>query len=836
MASTTTDVAPPTGPSSERTGPNASQRGGHRGRGRRSGGPGGAGEGRGGSRKPRGDRSGRGGRDGLQQHQHKPQDGVPEDEQRPESRASVLAGPAAPQATAMVKPDADDVASDADSPVCFICADPVIYSAIAPCTHTTCHICALRMRALYKNRACAHCRTEAEWVIFSKLEEKKFIDFTASDIVSTNEILGIKFDDKAIESDTNLLLHYNCPADDCIRACRGWPDLHHHVRSAHSRILCDLCVRNKKVFTHEHTLFTQQELRKHERTGDDQPGSENQSGFKGHPECSFCRQRFYSSDELYTHCRDKHERCHICDRRDPTAQQQYYIDYNALAAHFTKDHFMCADEECMEKKFIVFENEVDLKAHQLEIHPNGLSKNAKRDARRIDLSQFAEPRSNDRGGNRRRRNDGRGQQEREEAPIRTEQQMTRAELAYHRTLAVQSAQSTTQRTFGGQLTEPAYATRAPPPSAARPAAQSVAATTSQAPLARPPARPAEPSPAVVAAAVVRDAFPPLARPSPPVSRPSPPVSRPSPPTAAASSSATRGPITNAGRGAPVTDDIKRLRHAAVIDRAFNMLRHNDKKLDTFKADISRYRQDHLTASDLVNQFGALFDTNAPELGVLIKELADLFEDEPKRQGLLKAWNDWKVINEDYPPFVGASSSGSGGTQNSRVLKIKSSTSHSARSTTARQGAWGAAAVVPSSASASFSSAPSSTSGPAPRSANRQGPGAHAPTPWVAPSAPARPIASGPSAVAGPSRKVGKDEFPSLPTKPPPPPGWGPIKKKDPYAAYNGAPPPQVGAWGGGGSGGEQSADPSESEEVGGSSNAGKKKKGKQKQILFHVGL
>jgi hypothetical protein len=308
----------------------------------------------------------------------------------------------------------------------------------------------------------------------------------------------------------------------------------------------------------------QQELRKHERTGDDQPGSENQSGFKGHPECGFCRQRFYSSDELFTHCRDKHERCHICDRRNPTAQQQYYIDYNALAAHFTKDHFMCADEECMEKKFIVFENEVDLKAHQLEVHPNGLSKNAKRDARRVDLSQFAEPRSNDRGGNRRRRNDGRGQQEQEEAPIRSEQQMTRAELAYqrelayNRTLAVQSAQSTTQRTFGGQLTEPAHAARAPPPSAARPAAQPVAATTSQAPPARPPARPAEPSPAVVAAAVARDAFPPLARPSPPVSRPSPPVSRPSPPAAAASSSATRGPITNAGRGAPVTDDVKRL--------------------------------------------------------------------------------------------------------------------------------------------------------------------------------------------------------------------------------------------------------------------------------------
>ena len=57
-----------------------------------------------------------------------------------------------------VIPDADDAASDPDSSVCFICADPVQYSSIAPCNHVTCHICALRMRALYKNRACAHCR------------------------------------------------------------------------------------------------------------------------------------------------------------------------------------------------------------------------------------------------------------------------------------------------------------------------------------------------------------------------------------------------------------------------------------------------------------------------------------------------------------------------------------------------------------------------------------------------------------------------------------------------------------------------------------------------------
>lgn len=42
--------------------------------------------------------------------------------------------------------------------VCFICASPVVYQSTAPCNHQTCHICALRLRALYKTRACAHCR------------------------------------------------------------------------------------------------------------------------------------------------------------------------------------------------------------------------------------------------------------------------------------------------------------------------------------------------------------------------------------------------------------------------------------------------------------------------------------------------------------------------------------------------------------------------------------------------------------------------------------------------------------------------------------------------------
>lgn len=47
---------------------------------------------------------------------------------------------------------------EVDAEVCFICASPVEHNAVAPCNHRTCHICSLRLRALYKTKACAHCR------------------------------------------------------------------------------------------------------------------------------------------------------------------------------------------------------------------------------------------------------------------------------------------------------------------------------------------------------------------------------------------------------------------------------------------------------------------------------------------------------------------------------------------------------------------------------------------------------------------------------------------------------------------------------------------------------
>ncbi|KIV94556.1 hypothetical protein PV10_02311 [Exophiala mesophila] len=529
-------------------------------------------------------------------------------------------------------------AVDDEAEICFICASPIEHVAIAPCNHQTCHICSLRLRALYKTRACAHCRTESPFVIFTDNADKRFEDFTPSDFVKVDDNLGIKYEKDVILEDTILLLRYNCPDRECEVACLGWPDLHRHVKTKHGKIMCDHCTRHKKVFTHEHELFTFGDLRKHERFGDDNPGAIDQSGFKGHPECGFCRQRFYGDDELYTHCRERHERCHICDRRNGGRNPQYYLDYAALEKHFAKAHHVCLDAECQANKTNVFESEMDLKAHQLSEHPNGLSKDARRDARLVNLSGFdlRTPYQPERRGGRQERNDrgiGRGRDPNADPlPVSSAQPLSRAELAYQRQLAIQSSQSVSSRSFGGQLTQAA-------------------------PVSRPQTSTGPP----------RSDLPPMENLSLNQAAQPPPNMTPQ-------------------------EQARNLRHQAVISRAASLLKNDQTKLSQFRTHISAYRSGTSSATDLIDAIFDLFDSPSSEIGKLVRELADLYEDETKQQSLLSAWNNWRSINEDYPSLPGPSGtlpgvtgSGSGGR---RVLTLKKSTVQSSRSAVSRQGSWG----------------------------------------------------------------------------------------------------------------------------------------------------
>jgi hypothetical protein len=188
-------------------------------------------------------------------------------------------------------------------------------------------------------------------------------------------------------------------------------------------------------------------------------------------------------------------------------------------------------------------------------------------------------------------------------------------------------------------------------------------------------------------------------------------------------------------------------------------------------------------------------------------------------------------NEDYPPIAGApstpsssSSTAAAAASANRVLKLKSSTARSSRSTTAQSTSWGTAALSPAASYPTL----------AQTHPNRVGRGAVSATPWIAPQAPPNSTINTGSRAA-PATAGRKDEFPSLPPKKQIP-GWTPVQSKSRWGEPPASP---ANVWGGVGNSQQQQQEEEEGGGDGGGEaqgGVGRKKKGKGKQLLFHVGL
>ncbi len=61
-------------------------------------------------------------------------------------------------ATTDVSASQTEEPQDDSQDLCWICAEPVKYYAVSVCNHRTCHVCALRLRVLYKKLDCTFCK------------------------------------------------------------------------------------------------------------------------------------------------------------------------------------------------------------------------------------------------------------------------------------------------------------------------------------------------------------------------------------------------------------------------------------------------------------------------------------------------------------------------------------------------------------------------------------------------------------------------------------------------------------------------------------------------------
>ncbi|KAI8069690.1 hypothetical protein BC940DRAFT_297351 [Gongronella butleri] len=682
----------------------------------------------------------------------------------------------------------DDDDSDDEGDFCFICTEPIVTYAVTPCNHRTCHICALRLRALYKTKNCVYCKTEQKTVIFTKHPTKLFEEFTKKDIHSVDKKLDIQFEDELIHQDTVLSLQFNCPDPECDVACDGWAQLKKHTNKEHNVLLCDLCIKNKKIFAHEHTLYTAVQLNKHYKQGDKALNKDDDSGFKGHPECAFCRMSFYGDDELFTHCRQKHEQCHICVRNG--IRHEYYPDYNAMERHFRKDHYLCMYRECLDKKFIVFDTELDLKAHEVEEH--GASGRVELN---FDYGQH-QGASSGRGKGRQRSQQQPPQQQQQQQPSAAPQQAPRNEPVTRPVLASEdfpsisgaAAASTAPRRIPGQPKNRLQGTSAGGSRMKKPSGFG---------------------------GLTEEQWPDLRQNA-----------------SGTATSSSPSPSTGRRGSATVPDEAQVQRHASVLDKLSRLL-GGPSDVEQFRAVTTAYRNNSIDITGYVNEIIRLCKNDGAKTTTILKDVEELIDNPEKKQEIMRAWRNAQANVENFPalaPLNDRAPVGHGTSK--RVLVIKGSNTRvgGTRSTgKSASGVWDRVANAASAANGTQRTSPRGS----PSSSRPSSPMLY-PTPQIrnktawagtsSSSSTASPAASSSPAAAKSDFPPITQHFPSLPAASRP--HTAILKLRQNKAATS--------AWSPDGA--RAAADTQEEAPVDTPAANNKKKSKKGKQVLFRVGL
>ncbi|KAL3788515.1 hypothetical protein HJC23_006553 [Cyclotella cryptica] len=291
---------------------------------------------------------------------------------------------------------------------CLVCYSSQLrrHRALSPCGHDDiCAPCTLRLRYLHNDLKCVVCKTVNETVIVTDRDGVKYADFNSwgddlgGDYVYREEC-GMHFPKEYYQSVVLPLFGYQCgmpgcdfdesevfvtegeekgdddtniggdsknkkkkaPARQVKKRLTNLDALKNHLRTTHGMTLCDLCITNKRDFVSKLGRFTPTGIKTHLTKGDG-----DTSGFTGHPLCEFCRPlRFYDIVKLHEHLNKEHYKCHICDKMGKP--NQFFKDYARLETHFDRDHFLCHDKQCLDARFVVFENEIDLRAHEASVH------------------------------------------------------------------------------------------------------------------------------------------------------------------------------------------------------------------------------------------------------------------------------------------------------------------------------------------------------------------------------------------------------------------------------------------------------------------------------------
>ncbi|KAJ3415910.1 hypothetical protein HDV05_003751 [Chytridiales sp. JEL 0842] len=327
------------------------------------------------------------------------------------------------------------------------------------------------------------------------------------------------------------------------------------------------------------------------------------------------------------------------------------------------DHFCCLDPECLEKKFQVFDSEIDLKAHEIQVHPNKRTMRGKGEKIELNFQYVGGPSRRGRGGgNSQASGSGRGRG----APAETPAQAQPAPAT--------ASESTPQRQlrappgFGSQLSTLPVETPDQPDESR---------DVEEVPAANPPRNALWPAlngqstarndknfPTLAAGAAQRNSnFPSMGGRGPSVSKEDfPSITASNPARGNSPSSAPSSSVSSSSSGSD----------SELVKKIKKLFGDNQSKLGEFKSLATSFKTSLITSDEFLTSFMslALDDKKSEqsrreatfEAGKLWTQLAETVPEESgnvptsqkqkkkamntpgKKEQMLRAWNDYKVQN------------------------------------------------------------------------------------------------------------------------------------------------------------------------------------------------
>lgn len=220
--------------------------------------------------------------------------------------------------------------------ICLVCSTEQSFYTFTKCNHNqVCLHCTYKIRTFYSDKKCPLCALVNDIVIiYEKNKENEDLNYA---LINQEECYkdqdyetnGILYNDISAKEEILEQTSFKCPVSSCNEnVFEELKNLVFHVKKQHKRYYCEVCLKDGKRFLADSILYNYDDLQKHYKYGEYDEHWNIMAPI--HPECQYCKIKFYSEDILMQHVLKDHFECALC--KTQTNFVVFFKDVKALVS------------------------------------------------------------------------------------------------------------------------------------------------------------------------------------------------------------------------------------------------------------------------------------------------------------------------------------------------------------------------------------------------------------------------------------------------------------------------------------------------------------------------